>query len=105
MWDHTAAVDMKLFTRSADDLLTAALAAQPGSCLESTEAALHEIRQRKWRVRFLIPYEEEYAGLAAARPARNYLQVVRVQEQPSSFAGSPKPLASLGFYQAAQVFV
>ena len=33
---------------------------------------------------------------ADVRPARNYLQVARAQEQPWSFAASPKPLVCIG---------
>ena len=97
VWDHTAAVDMKMFTRCADDLLGAALAVQPGAPVQSVEAAMREVRQRKWRLRFTVAYEEAYSGNAdTRRPARNYLQVAHVQEQPLSFAGSPKPLVCIG---------
>ena len=93
VWDHTAAVDMKMFTRCVG----AALAVQPGAPVQSVEAAMREVRQRKWRLRFTVAYKEAYSGNAdTRRPARNNLQVVHVQEQPSSFAGSPKPLVCIG---------
>ena len=58
---------------------------------------MREARQRKWRLRFTVAYEEAYSGNTdKRRPARNYLQVAHVQEQPLSFAGSPKPLVCIG---------
>ena len=74
-WDHTATTDMKIFTRCADDLLGAAFAVQPGASVPS-----RQVRQRKWRLRFTIAYEEACSSNAdVRRPARNYLQVAHVQ--------------------------
>ena len=80
VWDHTATLDARIFTKCVDEVLRAALAFRPGDAVQSQENAEHEIRARKWAVRFVVAHDEAYSGPTGSRAARNTLQVVHVRE-------------------------
>ena len=95
VWDHTATLDARIFTKCVDEVLRAALAFRPGDAVQSQENAEHEIRARKWAVRFVVAHDEAYSGPTGSRAARNTLQVVHVREAPLTYSGSAKPLLCL----------
>ena len=88
--DHTAAIDMKVFTAGMDVMLTA-IGYNPLEPISDHQKALDAIRGKNWSMRCVIVEDAAYQSKAA----RNSLQVVSVKERFSSFVGTPRPLFAM----------
>ena len=88
--DHTAAIEMKVFTATMDVMLTA-IGYNPLEPISDHQKALDAIRCKNWSMRCVIVEDAAYQS----RPAGNSLQVVSVKERSSSFVGTPRPLFAM----------
>ena len=91
--DHTATVDMKMWTPTMDVLLRSCGVEEPERGVTTADIVEIEerIRKKTWSLRCIIVEEQAYLN----RGARNRLQVVSLKEQSPSFTGSEKMLFAL----------
>eukprot|EP00435_Cladocopium_sp_Y103_P034135 s4106_g8.t1 len=86
--DHTATVEVTVWTEVMGKILMACGYADPSQGVSSVEEALGRMRNKTWSVRCVIVEDAPYQN----RPARNKLQMVSIKEQRADFAGTAKPL-------------
>lgn len=91
--DHTATIEMKMWTQTMDALLRTCGLDSPerGVTAGNLEEIQECIRSKYWSLRCIIVEEAAYQN----RGARNRLEVVSVKEQSRSFTGRDKNLFSL----------
>ena len=89
--DHTATVEMKMWTQTMDPLLRSCGVDTPEGGVSDVEAIEEQIRSKLWSLRCVIVEEAAYQS----RNARNRLEVVSIKEQSPNFTGKEKTLFAL----------
>ena len=89
--DHTATVEMKVWTAVMDVILKACGVDEPEKGLEDNEKFFETLRRKCWSCRCNIVEESAYGS----RPERNRLQMVSIVEQSPKFKGTKRGLFTL----------
>ena len=89
--DHTATVEIKVWTSVMDIILTACGIAAPEQGVGDKDKLIETLRSKCWSCRCIIVEETAYAN----RPERNRLQMVSIVEQSWKFKGTKRGLFAL----------